>query len=441
MGPWIILLAAMFFGLVTYWPLSVGRGLRMNTVHPEEGGVWDAALSPDGNQVAMMRREGFDGSSPPLHEVIEIKDVRSDKDVASFWLPPRNWKMGHQSPIQYCDQGKYLLAFAGPDALFAINTSTFSIHSGIALGAYLLPQYSDHQVGSLTYVPLSSDLIVNCSADTAYVVLASWGDMQASSVKLFDLEKGAEVADLSKAYAGRYQGDGVAISPDGTRVAVVTWSNQLHGREVEIIDVHGSTRASELFMGQAKRLYPGSKDSVAFAGNNAVLIGEDRCPDGDEFCDFRPHKRVIRDWNLNDLSEPQKFENLGADTYQYFSGSADGKVDFSYSGRENFCQSCNSGMGETKIGNPRFLIWDRTSRRTIAESPALDVKRHSCFLAIGPGSCTAYEMLPEIQMSDNGKAVLVFMPFTSDDPPDRTPRPLFVFRRPLWDLMMVVRVS
>jgi hypothetical protein len=73
-------------------------------------------------------------------------------------------------------------------------------------------------------------------------------------------------------------------------------------------------------------------------------------------------------------------------------------------------------------------LWDRASRRTIAESPTLDVERHSCFLAIG--SCMSYERAPELQMSDDGKAVLAFTPFTTDDPPDRKPRPLLVFRRP-----------
>jgi hypothetical protein len=63
--------------------------------------------------------------------------------------------------------------------------------------------------------------------------------MHASSINVFDLEKGAAVADLSRTYAGRYIGSGIAISPDGLRVAVVTSSDQLHGDQVEVIDVPG----------------------------------------------------------------------------------------------------------------------------------------------------------------------------------------------------------
>jgi hypothetical protein len=74
-----------------------------------------------------------------VHEAIEIKDVRSDRAVASFSLPPRNWKLPHQSfvdrELRYCDQGKYLLAFAALDALMMIETAAYSIHPGIKFGA------------------------------------------------------------------------------------------------------------------------------------------------------------------------------------------------------------------------------------------------------------------------------------------------------------------
>lgn len=131
---------------------------RSLTVHPARN-VWDAALSPDGSRVAMMWREGYHGPIG-LHETIEIKDVRSDKEIASFSLPPRNWELGGQvyvdRPLQYCDQGTYLLAFTGPDALIAVDTASLAIHSGITFGA--LPQQSppDQQVRWLTFLPLSS---------------------------------------------------------------------------------------------------------------------------------------------------------------------------------------------------------------------------------------------------------------------------------------------
>jgi hypothetical protein len=146
-------------------------------------------------------------------------------------------------------------------------------------------------------------------------------------------------------------------------------------------------------------------------------------------CDFNTHKRVIRDWNFSGGTEPQELGSPGADTYRYFSGSSNGEVVFGYSGKESYCPSCNSGGGENKVRVARFVLWDRASRRTIAESRTLDVERHSCFLAIGLGSCTSYERAPELQMSDDGKAVLAFKPLT-DHSPDQKPRPLLVFRRP-----------
>jgi hypothetical protein len=432
MGPWVISGAIVVLGAVIYGFGSHGRqGLKVVTVHPASN-VLDAALSPDGSRVAMTWREQYGRSSTDVHEAIEIKDVRSDKEIASFTLPRRNWNLGQQSyvdrSLQYCDHGKYLLAFAGPDALMAVDTTSLSIHSGITLGTLPPQPAPDQPVRWLTFLPFSTYVTVDCSTHTPYVVLATWGDLQASSVKLFDLEKGTEVADLSRTYAGRYQGGGVAISPDGSRAAVATWSDPNAGGQVEVIDISRASRVSTLSLGPRGALLP--HDSIAFAGNNAVLIGERKCQDGDNFCDFRPHPRVIRDWNFSGDHEARELSSPGAYNYQYFSGSADGHVAFSYAGSESYCTSCNRGMGETKVSDARFRIWNRTSGRIIAESPRLDVEKHSCFLVITIGSCTAYERVPELQMSDDGKAVLAFMPMTSEDLPDRKPRPLHVFLRP-----------
>ncbi len=436
MVPWAIIGAIVTLGAVGYWlGASVREALKVITVHPAAN-VWDAALSPDGTRVAMMWREGYNGTSTGLHEEIEIKDVRSDKEVDTFSLPPRNCNLGRQSyvdhSLQYCDRGKYLLAFAGPDALMAIDTANLSIHSGITLGTLPPQPPADQQVLWLTYRPLSDHVAVDCSMHAPYVLLASWGDLQASSVKVFDLEKGTEVADLSRAYIGRYAGGGAAISPDGSRAAVETWSYPNHGNQVEVIDISRASRVSTLSLDPRKRSSlraPLSNDSIAFAGNNAVLIGEQKCQDGDNSCDFRPHPRVIRDWNFSRGGEVRELSSPGTYSYQYFSGSADGHVAFGYVGSESYCKSCNSGMGETKVSDARFRIWSLTSGHTIAVSPALDVEKHSCFFLI-IGSCTAYERVPELQMSADGKAVLALMPLTSDDLPDRKPRPLLVFLRP-----------
>jgi hypothetical protein len=212
MFPWVTCVALIVFGALVTWLSSSGRGgLQVNTVHPEGGPVWSAALSPDGTRVAMMRREGV---AP--HEAIEIKDVRSDKAVASFTLPARNWNLwDHQRfvgrELRYCDEGKYLLAFAAPDALMMIETATSSLHSGIKFGVLPLQQYDGQELASLTYIPLSNGVTVDCSTHTPYVVLGSWGDMQASSIKVFDLEKGAcgrrPVADLRRTIPGRRHSD------------------------------------------------------------------------------------------------------------------------------------------------------------------------------------------------------------------------------------------
>jgi hypothetical protein len=109
-------------------------------------------------------------------------------------LPPRNWKLAHQSfvdrELRYCDQGKYLLAFAAPDALMMIETAAYSIHPGIKFGAQ---EYGGQELASLTYLPFSDRVTADYSAHTPYVVLGSWGDLHASSIKVFDLTKSCQL--------------------------------------------------------------------------------------------------------------------------------------------------------------------------------------------------------------------------------------------------------
>jgi hypothetical protein len=162
---------------------------------------------------------------------------------------------------------------------------------------------------------------------------------------------------------------------------------------------------------------------VAFAGNDSLLIAEEMCQDEDGFCDFTPTSGPFEIGTSSQAASLKNSAVRGLTPIDIFPVRPTAKWRSATPERRAIARPAMEA-GETKVRVARFVLWDRTSRRTIAESPALGVERHSCFLAIGLGPCTSYERASELQMSDDGKTVLAFMPFTSDDPPDRKPRPL-----------------
>ena len=190
--------------------------LRVTTVVPANGVPEAVAISPDGNSVAMMYRESFTSDGSSTTEAIEVHDIRSGR-VDRFSLPQASWGRTFQyyvsPPLRYCDGGKYLLAFNGPDTLSVVDVRTLQLHTSIALSS--LPK----RMAGL------GRAVLDCSAESSVAALADENPeaMGASMLVLLDLDNGTEIADLSDSLKGRYQGDGIAISPNGTQLALATW--------------------------------------------------------------------------------------------------------------------------------------------------------------------------------------------------------------------------
>ena len=190
--------------------------LRVTTVVPANGVPEAVAISPDGNSVAMMYTESFTSDGSSTTKAIEVHDIRSGR-VDRFSLPQASWGRTFQyyvsPPLRYCDGGKYLLAFNGPDTLSVVDVRTLQLHTSIALSS--LPK----RMAGL------GRAVLDCSAESSVAALADENPeaMGASMLALLDLDNGTEIADLSDSLKGRYQGDGIAISPNGTQLALATW--------------------------------------------------------------------------------------------------------------------------------------------------------------------------------------------------------------------------
>jgi hypothetical protein len=380
-------------------------GIRRFVAVTAKGQPYAAAISPDGTQVAMIRVD-HPGAQPA--DVIEVRDVGQGRDVADFPLPGVNPTQGKTQfylnrKLSYCDAGKYLLAVTGLDTLEVIDAHSFTVHASFALSGFHLTD--SRAFTDLHFLPLVQN---DCAAASPMAVFGFWGDLGLKSIKLLDLERGVEVADLSERFAGTYRGDGLAISPDGSKIALATWKYP-EGNGVELVDARAGAALKPHFMGDEFRI----KHQLAFAGGDALLIGELGCEPEGICSDLKPTAggRTLRLWSFAGNGAVKRLGVPGAENYRSVGASADGSSVFGYTGDENFCGQCNNGHGEIRVNDARFTVWERATGRAIARSPRLRVEQHECPW-VHIGSCSEWEQVPELQMSANGKAFLAFWPQT-----------------------------
>jgi hypothetical protein len=402
-------------------PTDESEGLRITSFEPAEGAPYSVAISPDGNQVAMMHRVYLNGLELSA-DSIEIHDVPSNATVKTLSLPRVDWthaarQFSLSRDLNYCDRGKYLLAFTGPDILEIVDSQTFQIRHSLVFS-----QLSTHFSGAgkarrFDDINFLTDVSIACAASEGRAVLAFYGD-NVASFKLIDLDRGQEIEDLVDDFHGRARGRGLAISPDGSKVARVSWTpGNDNGTQAEIVDVRtGSALRKTLELGGAME----PEYDLVFAGEDALVVAEAECQPGPD-CETHsiPHARDLRVWFFAGDGGVRTLGWPGQETYRSFGASADGNRLFAYSGTEKRCASCNEGAGELKIDNARFTVWDRASGRVLVRSPTLKVETYTCGFHLG--SCENYQQAPELQMSGDGKSLLAFWFRPLDKTPDSAP--------------------
>lgn len=399
--------------------------LRMNSLAAPNYPVDAVAISADGTLMAILHQQDMSQQGP---FIVDVRDVQSGQQVSRLTMPlaaiERNKMSYDMSPkLRFCDGGKYLVAFSSPGQLYIADTRTFTLRDPINFyDLRLTPggEGPNSVSGPIPEGPAQFD----CAASGGVFVLGfSFGD--ATAIKLFNLDTGKELTDLGGMFKGlffkglsqAYQGDGLAISPDGSKVAFGVWQwGEVGGFAVDVVTRERGQLLKTLFLGDNFR----SEHMLAFAGEGTVIIGEPEC-DGDVKCDLRslPRNRKLRLWDFGTTGAVRNLGQPFHETYRTFGASADGSVVFAYTGDESYCRLCNSNNGELKIHNARFTVWDRASRKVVARSPSLRVENHPCPWLIFMGSCTSYQQVPEMQMSANGKSILAFWPGEGYLPPEK----------------------
>lgn len=435
----LAVLAAAVFGFLK-WRDAAGFGVaKAIRISPQQGRPYAAAISPDGSQTAAIYRASFAGGS--VTDGIEIRDVATGRDAGSFLLPPmkatagkRQFSVAH--PIRYCDSGKYLLAYTFPDMLFIVDAHTSQVHGSIALSDLQARIYFTPETRHFPDSQLLSQVQLDCSAAGNKAILGAWGDGGTLSLKLFDLDTVTEVRDLAGTFdyksRERYLGDGLAISPDGSRIAIVNWKSEPRhsGATADVVDTESGAILRSTYLGHELM----EEHQLAFAGESALLIGAPECrPNGR--CNMggtpKPSGRTLQVWEFEGTGAVHTLGWPHTETYRSFGASTDGARIFSYSGAETYCKSCNGKAGELKIANPWFTVWDRNSTKVLARSPYLPVVSHNCPW-FHLGACEDFQQVPTLEFSSNGKAVLAFWRPGFDPPPEKGEEadPIAVYRLP-----------
>jgi hypothetical protein len=316
--------------------------------------------------------------------------------------------------LYVCDGGRYLVAYVPPNGLYVTDAQTLAVHAHLDLSELNGPQTANaegQQAREQAELP-DGRLTIDCAGASPLAVVASGGDLNIHAIKVIDLEKSqsekaVEVTDLAGVASGVYQNDGVAISPDGSRLGVVTYRFDGNGGKLlTVMDVRSRRTIRSVALGQGLKV---SYD-LAFAGNDALVVGERRC-EANGSCDvkLKPSGRKLRVWDFAGGAELRPLGDFGAETYASFGAAVDGSAIFSYSGMERYCGWCSEFEGEMRVTDARFTVWDARTGRVVARSPKLRVEEHDC-----PwfhfSSCGSYDQPPELRMSGDGRSFVGLWP-------------------------------
>jgi WD40 repeat protein len=369
--------------------------LSMVEIRPESApGVYleGAALSPDGKQVAAAFRRVGPGPNSEIAVSVRIWNVGTNEPTVSKELSSGEKSTPSESFthargfVQYCDNDSGVMV-AARGTLYYLNPRTLEVLHATATNI------GDH--------PAPKQVL--CAAKSPRAVVAGFAGAYCCLVRVYDLTSGTIIREwnLTK---GRYPFGEVAISPSGNQLAVSYVPENSLGRSkavenLELLDVNTGKVSLKVKTGHL----PGR---ISFAGETRVATDDTLEPQP-----LLPHPE-IRLWDLSDGKLLRTFGDPKLGARRFVGASSDGNVILGYIPKETL----HSGGGiEGGLWNQtleqRFRLWDAATGQTIATSPPL--------LPITNATIEGFD--PSLQVSSNGRAVIVFW---------KSPRenlPLYVF--------------
>jgi hypothetical protein len=366
------------------------------------------ALSPDGAFVAVDGGAFGSAGQGETGSMVEVREVQSTKVVATFNMPKtaeaEPWQPAGKE-VQYCDSGKYLLVSDWAHRYFVLDTATYRQRYSIDLDALGFRPRSSAELSTHSATP---EVRGACAANGKIAVFnLSRGRFGIGKTMVFDLEAGKEIpgtGSMTGAVDFRdWDGlSGIAVSPSGSSLAMLFMERvlvvDLRTREVSrVIDFH--TGAIET---DNQRWNP----AVMFAGDSAVAVTSVT----------RGFQPMIRFYDIHTGSKTQEFGDPSEYALGTFGVSADGRTVFGHTEKRVLVTQYGEQASRAELQH--FTLWDRLSRKVIAQSPSLALAKD---MIEGPwGSGSSFDEVPEIEISQNGKVVAALWL--------GTPEPVRVFR-------------
>jgi hypothetical protein len=350
-----------------------------------------ATLTPDGSRVLILREHEEHGAhEESLTFAIEFYDAKRAALLSTTALPrmaisatPEVWQSSSPSKLTYCNQGRYLMAYLGPGAIAVFDSETLQVHS--ILSFPVDQEQHDQQ------------LILSgaCSKNAAYAVFQLQGRLTGGITKVFSLDSGKQIGEISEDLHGGVP-TSLEVSSAGSNIAVLTVKRdpadllRLQDSEVLILDLKTSRLVKRIDMGQPET-------EVIFAGEDTVAVAGDN-PRSDS------SSSSVRLINIHSGLLVRNLSTFGLLVGTPISVSSDGLRLLAYSGAETY----NNGLRH--ITSARFSVWNTDTGVLIVESAAFPILKtgaeDSLFGNLMPWRRTE-SWRPSLELSQEGNAVLV----------------------------------
>jgi hypothetical protein len=373
------------------------------------------ALSPDGTLAAHLGT----GIWPTKHfdgKTLQFFSVNPAKQVASIQLnndTDRRPGFGARDGLQFCDHGKYLLAFEDSANVDVVDTSTFQMRPAISLKAaeeairaeaLKKPKGDLYGPGYLTFAacaangPLAAFFVGNQA-------------IHLGDIKVFNLETGSEIPGFD-GLGSPEELAGLAVAPDGSSIALLNGvvlpmagSFDTGKDTVTVIDVASHSITKRFFV-ESEAMF--QYDPIDYAGAHALVI---------QLNQFRPYRpgtvlgsdgdeSSIHIYDIATGSEIRAITAPQANRFSLLGVSADGKVVLTYAEKWRHCIFCKRYSGEYTVTDARFTLWDRNTGAAIAVDPSVRLVHISCPWFTIMGSCTPSDEAPDLALDQSGNAVI-----------------------------------
>lgn len=382
--------SALLLVASSLWGLGAGTQVERRNIAAIRG-LEDAAISPNGDKVALYIVDPLyrDASGALVQSRLEIRDVASLKtdsiiNLADSVLFSAMFLWSKPMPrVLYCDSGKYLFVYLGEGMSTVIETET-----------------GRTRIITPVEPPARRSLIrltASCAGQADLLAIEVRSDRDGvNRVELFDLKEGKKVKEIPGGIArGQYVGLDVSASGDRVLTYMACQENTVCQRlptDIDIFDTRSGAAVKTIDAG-----FP--IGHAIFAGDSSIaaVSGDPK----------NPEVRRVRIFSVDTGQMTSEVGDRDDAPLAFTAASGNGHLLLAYTGNENRCEDCDlDNRGSLQIERAKFTIWDLTTGKVVARSPAIPARKIRGGILEDGKDLRANER-PQFQFSASGTVVLV----------------------------------